>query len=356
MTSRERVYKTLKFENPDRLPLDLWSMQAIGMFRASEWRLVQKKYPSDIALPIDTVANALSVSSIWGGDIDDAKLFHYGISSRAGGTPFLRGRNVDEWGVEWEAAEDGVVGEVKRPLLADWRELAHYSPPWEVLSNANWDVVDRLCACTGKFVITPWHLNIFERMQLLRGTQNLFMDIGYGSPDLYRLRDMLHEFFLREIKLWCNTDVDGIRLSDDWGSQQALLISPAIFRDFFKPLYAEYCRLIHAAGKFVFMHSDGNISAIIPDLIEIGVDALNSQLFCMDIEELARQYKGKITFWGEVDRQWVLPFGKPEDARKAVRRVRQALDDGHGGVIAQVEWGKNDPIENIEAAFAAWLE
>ena len=114
--------------------------------------------------------------------------------------------------------------------------------------------------------------------------------------------------------------------------------------------------MIHEAGKHAWFHSDGHIAAIYPDLIEIGVDALNSQLFCMDIEDLAAKYKGKITFWGEIDRQWILPRGTVEDVKAAVRRVRRALDDGTGGVIAECEWGVNDPRENIEAVFETWLE
>lgn len=68
------------------------------------------------------------------------------------------------------------------------------------------------------------------------------------------------------------------------------------------------------------------------------------------------KYKGKITFWGELDRQSTLPFGSTADVRAAVARVRQALDDGQGGVIAQPEWGKDVPRESVEAAFTAWLQ
>jgi hypothetical protein len=193
-------------------------------------------------------------------------------------------------------------------------------------------------------------------MQWLRGTEALFMDLGWGLAEVFQLRDMVHEFFLRETELWCRTDVDGIKFQDDWGAQRTLLISPDMWREIFKPLYAQYCEMIHAAGKFVFVHSDGHIAAIIPDVIEIGVDVLNSQLFCMDIEELGCKYRGQITFWGEIDRQYILPFGQPEDVRRAVRRVRRAFDTGNGGVIAQCEWGKIDPRENIEAVFEAWLE
>ena len=128
-----------------------------------------------------------------------------------------------------------------------------------------------------------------------------------------------------------------------------------MWREIFKPLYKDYCDIIHSAGKSVFFHSDGFIEPIIEDLIEIGVDALNAQLFCMDIEELGRKYGGRLTFWGEIDRQHVLPFGTTEDVDKAVTRVRTALDHGKGGVIAQCEWGKDNDLPNIEQVYQSWM-
>lgn len=167
---------------------------------------------------------------------------------------------------------------------------------------------------------------------------------------------MVHEFFMKELSCWIKTDCDGISFLDDWGSQNSLLISPDLWRSFFKPLYKDYCDLIRLAGKKVFFHSDGNIMAIYEDLIEIGVDAVNSQLFCMDIEEIASRFKGRITFWGEIDRQHILPFGTTEDVRNAVNRVRNALDDSSGGLIAQCEWGAGIPVDNIRTVFETWDE
>ena len=189
-----------------------------------------------------------------------------------------------------------------------------------------------------------------------RRTEKLMIDLAYGTLEMLQLRDMVHDYHLREMALWAKTDVDGIAFMDDWGAQNQLLISPAMWRELFKPLYRDYCDLIHAAGEYVFMHSDGHIAAIYPDLIEIGVDALNSQLFCMDIEALGRAHKGQITFWGEIDRQYLLPFGTVDEVRAGVRRVRRALDDGRGGVIAQCEWGIGVAGENVAAVFDAWLE
>jgi len=102
------------------------------------------------------------------------------------------------------------------------------------------------------------------------------------------------------------------------------------------------------------MHSDGHILAIIPDLIELGLDALNSQIFCMGPENL-KQFRGRLTFWGEMDRQWLLPHGTPEEIDAAVREVAAALYQ-RGGVIAQCEFGPGAKPENVRQLFATWQE
>jgi len=141
---------------------------------------------------------------------------------------------------------------------------------------------------------------------------------------------------------------------DDWGSQRQLLIPPPLWRQFFKPLYREYCDLAHAHGKFAFMHSDGHIAEVYDDIVEIGVDALNSQLFCMDMADLARRAKGKLTFWGEIDRQHVLPAKDPQVGRAAVREVAKHFYDPAGGVIAQFEFTPGSHPATAIAIFEEW--
>ena len=84
---------------------------------------------------------------------------------------------------------------------------------------------------------------------------------------------------------------------DDWGLQKGLLMNPALWVEIFKPLYKDFIDIAHKNNKKIFMHSDGYILDIIPHLIELGLDAVNSQVFCMGLENL-KQFKGKITFWG----------------------------------------------------------
>ena len=196
----------------------------------------------------------------------------------------------------------------------------------------------------------------FERLQFLRGTEATFIDLISGDKAARSLLAMLHDFFCREMQMWADSEVDGVEFMDDWGSQDALLIAPEMWRAIFKPLYRDYCEILHAKDKFAFFHSDGDISDIFGDLIDVGVDAVNSQLFAMNIERLAKRFRGQVTFWGEIDRQRVLPFGTIEESREAVLRVRRALDYGAGGLIAQCEWGLDVPIHKIAAIFDQWQQ
>jgi hypothetical protein len=104
----------------------------------------------------------------------------------------------------------------------------------------------------------------------------------------------------------------------------------------------------------MFMHSDGHIVAIIPELIDLGLDALNSQLFCMGLDELSR-FRGMLTFWGEIDRQHLLPRGTRNDIRTAVHSVREALWAA-GGCIAQCEFGAGADPDNVFTVFETWDE
>lgn len=334
MTSRERVRAALTFSNPDRPPRDLWPLPYISLFRKAELEALLSRFPGDFGRP------ELSPGS---DDLDLKKLE-------------LPGSYRDEWGSIWHVGEPGVIGEVKQPILNDWSAFPSFQPPRESLRNRNWDNVNRSCDASSLFMISGTCARPFERLQFLRGSENFYMDLAYDTAEVRKLIEMVTDFYREEVQAWSRTNVDAVFLMDDWGSNTSLLISPARWREVFKPIYREYCEIIKKAGKFVFFHSDGNIESIYPDLIEIGVDALNSQLFVMNIERLGDLHRGKITFWGEIDRQRILPYGTPEEVRGSVHRVRKALDPGNGGVIAQCEWGKDNSLTNVSAVFEAWAE
>jgi uroporphyrinogen decarboxylase len=334
MTSRERVHAALTFSKPDRPPRDLWALPYVSLFREAELNALQARFPIDFGKPEFSP----------GSEDFDLKRLMQPCTYR------------DEWGSVWHVGEPGIIGEVKEPVLGDWSALRSFKPPWDFIRSRTWDHVNRACDSSSLFMLSATCARPFERLQFLRGTENLYMDLAYDTPEIRMLIEMVYDYYREEVVAWSRTNVDGVFLMDDWGSNSSLLIKPAQWREVFKPIYKDFCDIIKKAGKFVFFHSDGNIEAIYPDLIEVGVDALNSQLFCMNIERLGQLHRGKITFWGEIDRQHVLPYGTPAEVRNAVRRVRKALDNDNGGVIAQCEWGKDNSAENVAAVYEAWNE
>jgi len=331
MKPKELVRRTLEFQHTERVPRHLWSLPIARLTYGDKIDDLIRRFPDDIG----------------------GAQYHMPADANIKGDPCAVGEYRDEWGCVFENVQPGVIGQVKHPVLDDWSKLAHFKPPLHLLERGM-ENVNRSVAESDRFIMSNCIARPFVRMQFLRGSQNLYMDIAERSREFFLLRDMVHEYYCRDTAEWAKTDVDTIFFMDDWGAQGSLLISPDAWRELFKPLYADYCKIAHDAGKYVFVHSDGYIFDVYEDLIEIGVNAINSQLFTMDIEEIGRRFKGRITFWGEIDRQHILPSPDVEVARQAVHRVAGALYDGHGGVIAQFEFGAAARLENAYAIFEEW--
>lgn len=327
MTSRERVIRTLEFQPVDRPARDVWVLPAAYYGREKELRALLALYPSDFG------------GSGFENPVDESPLYQPGAWT-------------DEWGSHWTNIQAGMIGEVKHAALADWSALDHWQPPFELLGKG-FDNVNRVCAESTKFTTLglprPW-----ERLQFVRGSQAAYMDLAMGDARIFKVLEMIHDYYMRHLEYVVKTDVDAMFFMDDWGSAKSLLISPKMWVEYFKPLYQEYCDFAHAHNKYVVMHSDGYIMDIYPHLIKMGVNAVNSQLFAMPIEEIAAKYRGQIAFWGEMDRQSILPFGTPDDVRAAVQRVKDAFGVQGGGLIGQAEFNKGYPMENIRAFFEAW--
>ncbi|ORC35090.1 hypothetical protein B4O97_10150 [Marispirochaeta aestuarii] len=335
MTSRERVVAALHFGNPDHIPLNLWFHQATRQRYGEQLAGLIRKYPNDI----DLIAGP--------GDRN-----FYSRSTTAG-------RYTDTWGSSWLVLADGMVGEVKEPVLKDLTDVKKFSPPYEWLKSEwrrNDAVVEekiRISRNNRRFVVGG-KVEPFQRMQFVRGTENLFMDIGMKEQELFVFRDKISEYFDFYLDYWLEKDVDGIFFTEDWGSQISLLISPRDFVSIFKPVYKDLIEKIKARGKYVFFHSDGYVYDLYKEWIDLGVDAVNSQLWIMDLEEIGRNFKGKICFWGEIDRQNVLAFQGPSEIRKCAARMKDLLTVNGGGLIGQSVAGVDVSLENIEALCTCW--
>ena len=331
--SRTLVYKTLECRGPERPPRHVWDIQWTYTNFPNEIRRLKELYPDDI---------------VWCPRI---------LKEDAGciGDQYAIGTYIDEWGCVFENKFEGIIGEVKDAQITsdEWEESDQIKLPTAFL-NLDVEAINEYCANANKFVLAGSSVRIFERLQFLAGTEKTLMDLYMDLEAMKPTIQKVHEFFCQELEVWAKTDVDALFIQDDWGTQISLLISPALWREIFKPLYADYAAIARKYNKKIFMHSDGYIIDIIPDLIEIGIDALNSQIFCMGLEKLS-QFKGKITFWGEIDRQSILPFGTKEEVQNAVKTVKGHLWE-NGGCIAQCDFGVGVNPENVFTVFDTWKE
>lgn len=328
-TSRELVYQTLNFEGPARVPRQMWTLPAAELRHPGVPARILERFPPDIG----------GVSG------------HWREMPKIQGDGYSVGTYIDEWGAVFDNIQAGVIGEVKHPVITDWNDLSGVHVPVEWLTIDR-DAVNRDCAASDQFILAACCPRPFEQLQFLRGSEALYMDLADPEDAMLEFMQTMHQFYCQLLETWCQTDVDGINFMDDWGSQRSLLISPRTWCELFKPMYRDYIQIAHAAGKKAFMHSDGYTLEIYPHLIELGLDAFNSQIFCMGVDQLV-PFAGKITFWGEIDRQGLLPHGTEEQVRQAVRDVYRLLWR-NGGCIAELEFGGDARPENVEAAFDEW--
>jgi len=173
----------------------------------------------------------------------------------------------------------------------------------------------------------------------------------------HELLDKLYDFQLVTGKTLAKTGVDIIWIGDDFGTQESLIISPELWREFFKPRYAG---LISAFKEIkpdvrIAYHSDGNIEPLLSEYIEIGVDIQNAvQPKAMDTANLKRKYGDRLSFWGTVDIQEVMPFGTPEDVEEEVRTRIQTIGPDGGLIIGPSHNIQPDvPLENTLAFYRA---
>ena len=337
-TSRELVKRALEFNKPDRVPRQLWTLPWADVYYPGETEKIRSVFPDDIV------------------QITPAGLTAEGFSKRPGneGEPYEKGTYLDVWGCRFTNMQRGVIGETKEALIKDDKYLDDgFETPEQVL-KIDKAAINEFCAASDKFILAGDWARPFERLQFLRGTEQLYIDLIERPQRMLRTFDRVHDFYCRLITAWCNTEVDAVWYMDDWGSQRSLLIDPKTWAEIFKPMYKDYIDIAHKHGKKIFMHSDGYTLDILPHLIEMGLDAINTQIFCIGLEKLA-QFKGSITFWGEIDRQYLIPHGSLQDIEAAVKLVHETLWQD-GGCIAQCEFGAGANPRNVYKVFETWLQ
>lgn len=322
MTSRERAIAAIEFTGPDRIPQMVWSLPSAY---AVHNRLPElyARYPSDFAGQDGTAPEVLPKE-------------------------YRVGRWTDEWHCTWSVLRPGCIGQVTVHPLANLKELHDFSWPvpgeWPGMEDAR-----RLAANRGsKYVMLGW-MTLWERMIGLLGFENLLTELVLGNPALVEIRDQIVEYNVGLARELLKFDADGIYFADDWGTQVAMMISPKLWQELFLPAYRRQFEPVKAAGKHVFMHTDGVTLDILPDFVDAGVDVFWADLLLNPLHEVRRRLGGKVCFQAMTDVQFVMRSGTPHQVRQHACDLIGALGSFNGGVIGCHEVSPDQPWENVVA-------
>ena len=226
---------------------------------------------------------------------------------------------TDEWGVGWKNVEyetrfgKGRYTEIVGHPLADDDAIDSYQPPDPNRPELYVEAERVIKEYKDEYwIVGVTVTTVFETAWALRGYERTLMDLAVHPDLIEKLFDIPFNYHLTAAKRLVEMGVDMIWIGDDVGAQDRMLISPEAWRRFFKPRMATFISALKSINPDVKVayHSDGNISPIIPDLIEIGLDVLNPiQPRSMDPEKVKKEYGDKLCFWGSLDEQYTLPFG-----------------------------------------------
>jgi uroporphyrinogen decarboxylase len=235
---------------------------------------------------------------------------------------------------------------------------------WPFFCDMGWDQLEararRLHNDTPYALMGNFCAHVFAGAQMLRGFENFLVDLVANPALAEAIMDALVEAYVRRFDRYATAVgqyVQVINVNDDLGAQDAPLVSPRLYRQRIKPYHSKLYRFMKDKCRAaIFLHSDGAIAPLIPDLIDAGVDILNPiQVSArgMDPVHLKREFGKAICFWGAgCDTQQVLPFGTPQHVRDEVKRRLDILMPGGGFVFTTVHNIQPEvPPENIVAMY-----
>ncbi|HEY3416796.1 MAG TPA: uroporphyrinogen decarboxylase family protein [Armatimonadota bacterium] len=273
-------------------------------------------------------------------DAFGSDMLQVGIGAHPTWTPSVQTpeRWEDEWGCIWvRLPGDHTTGQAVEHPLTDYADFDRLRLPDYTHPARYADARAAIGAMTEeKFVIAFVPFSLMHRVEYLRGHQAAWMDPYDHPEELERLLDLLADQTFVYIDALASAGVEGFFSADDWGLQDRLLCAPDIFRRFFLPRYERVWAYAHDRGMSTFLHSCGNILAILPDLRAAGLDVIQmDQQMNMGLERLGGEFGGKLCFWCPVDIQQVMPSATPDEVRAYARQLMDTLGTFNGGFIAK---------------------
>ena len=326
MTPRERVYRALRFEDTDFVP-----------------------YHVDLTIP----AGEKMARYYGDGDFERGIGNHLATIShrkRSRWDEVEPGHWRDEWGVVWNRTVDKDIGVVENQALPE-PTLADYEFPDAESHTAFDHYRDFIAAGPDRFRVASIGFSLFERAWSMRGMEQVLVDMMESPEFVHELLDRITEHNLAIVDAVAGYDIDAIFFGDDWGSQAGLIMGPELWREFIKPRVRRMYGRAREAGKFVMIHSCGDVKQLFPDLVEAGLQVFNPfQPEVMDVFETKKKYYGKLAFYGGISVQRLLPHGTPDEVRDETKKLLRGLGEGGGYIASPSHAVPGDvPAENVAA-------
>lgn len=256
---------------------------------------------------------------------------------------------TDEFGVTW-TTNDIDRGAPIGPCLAE-PDLSRYRFPDPAATYRFEDLAEWTTANAGHYTFI-WVGDLWERATFMRGMEPLLVDLAWNVGFVEELLRGLADYMLATMEiLLARFRFDGVAVSDDYGTQRGMLMSPSLWRRLLKPLLAEIYGLAKKHGRTVFHHSCGNIVPVIGDLVEIGLDVLHPiQPEAMDIFQIKREFGSELCLCGGVRTQDLLPRGTPGQVRDEVKRLKEVMGRDGGYILEPgITLQADVPLENLVA-------
>jgi uroporphyrinogen decarboxylase len=325
MTNRERVIAALEHRQPDKTPYN------IGFTQKAHAKMAE--FYGDPKFHAKIGNHFLSLDPLLPGSwSDDGNLY------------------TDEFGVTWNRTIDKDIGNPDGGVVAEGNVDGYEFPdPRDPRRYANFAAA--IEAHADQFVVCELGFSLFERAWTLVGMAKVLMDMVERPEFIDKLFDKILAFNLAVVEESCKCPIDAIMFGDDWGQQRGLIMGPVFWRRFIKPRVREMYQAAKRAGKFVVIHSCGDVKQLFPDLIECGLDCFNPfQPEVMDVCEMKREFGDRLSFYGGISTQKTLPYGAPEDVRAEVQRNIEIVGKDGGYIASPAHAIPGDaPAENIDA-------
>jgi uroporphyrinogen decarboxylase len=253
----------------------------------------------------------------------------------------------DVFGVVWDRSVDKDIGNVEghalpRPTLSGYEFPDPHDPRFFD------EIPGKIEKFADRFRVFQLGFSLYERAWTLRGLENLLIDFLDHPAFVHELFAAIADYNIAQVEEALKYDIDAVYFGDDWGQQHGLQMGPATWREFVYPVLRRMYEVVRDAGKFVMIHSCGDVDELFDDLIEIGLNCFNPfQPEVMDIYRLLPAYRGRLAFHGGMSTQRVLPFGSPDEVRAETERLL-ALGREGGYIFAPAHDVEGDvPLANM---------